>query len=1122
MAKMALAIGFSICFLLLIAGGNGLSATSSCGFYCFLQPRPNQHLDVSIYKKLECTHLVYGFASLTTKFTLETPSSFDLPDAAFLGNFENLQLLKQTTQHPKKLILGIHVTGNLGFLSNAATRLTVAQNAVQMAKSNDLDGLFWYFDAESIWNVNLVKFFKTLKEEITTQEAKLEVILALGSRRIARAMHVLDELEPVLDTVYLIGSLVPSSEDPTMAIAVDPLFGSSDVPVEDSISDNAELLAKHGFPRRKIVVGLTGWSFSFRLKSKYDEIHHGSPIKGPGAPGPLTRRKDGRLAFHEICKLAADSNLQLDDTAMVTSFMADDTWYSVTQPGEQLKTKLEWIGENGFGGVGLASIAADDQKDECGEGVFPLHRFVGQHFQCQAKKAKKGTDSCTRLCTWRPSNDSMLDFNNFAPNWCSHLVLSTLEINSMYGNMSKNPFIEETVKNYNAWKVKEKPYLLLSVGDGQTNDIWSMALAFPNRREKLALSLKNHLKDLKADGIVISWTEPGPENFIESRALDQFIIELRKTLPDDAIIVLATSINSAFKNRYNVVELSKHLNYFLVQGYRFHSPKSYFTGHHSPLFMSNALVDPKNCIEGLATEWMNQGASRNQLIIEYTAEGMVQYFSGYRSDDKLFGAVANPIQVNLRSKPPGVVTQSDVCEAMKSNVTKIHRLEDLGIPYLVKGDEFIAFDDEQSMQIKAVWTSLKNFGGLALYALDSDNVDGECPADRPFPLLRSLVRAQVCDRCLNTDEITAIATNSTSNCRPNFQVSCSYRIPSPKDKKPLSPDMIPFNKCTEVVVSEAELTADGSIQYRTSNALAVLDDLFNATSTYGSNTSIVLSMRCGMKEAEFERLMEDVSSLEESILHHLNSHNYDGIELRCDNVLKPATKKAFNELLSGLIRRFKDERRENGNCPKTLSIRVPAWNTKLTDFYSIDTLNILQHVVLEPFQVDVGSMQLVSPLFGDGNGDQGHQAIDSTLNRWLSDGLHRQVILIHLPTYAIVQRKSTKPTTRSSDYLTEASKGMPFEMIEQKELCTKLAVKDTRMQYDSVAAYATSATSDNIEVISYETAETVTYKTKYALRERLGGIGFMALNEEDFAGSCEKGAYPLLEAVSKNECIVNA
>lgn len=94
-----------------------------------------------------------------------------------------------------------------------------------------------------------------------------------------------------------------------------------------------------------------------------------------------------------------------------------------------------------------------------------------------------------------------------------------------------------------------------------------------------------------------------------------------------------------------------------------------------------------------------------------------------------------------------------------------------------------------------------------------------------------------------------------------------------------------------------------------------------------------------------------------------------------------------------------------------------------------------------------------------------------------------------------------------------------IDIISQNQVCAKLSRPGTHRKplYDFVATYATTV---NNEWISFETQETVKYKLKYAIRENLGGIGFMSLNEDDFANVCKQGVFPILEVIAESTCQV--
>lgn len=92
-----------------------------------------------------------------------------------------------------------------------------------------------------------------------------------------------------------------------------------------------------------------------------------------------------------------------------------------------------------------------------------------------------------------------------------------------------------------------------------------------------------------------------------------------------------------------------------------------------------------------------------------------------------------------------------------------------------------------------------------------------------------------------------------------------------------------------------------------------------------------------------------------------------------------------------------------------------------------------------------------------------------------------------------------------------------LKIISQNQICAKLMEPgiSRKMDYQFVATYVTSARE---EWLSFETQETITYKLQYALRQGLGGVGLMSLNEDDFLDVCKQGKFPLLETITRGKC----
>lgn len=61
-------------------------------------------------------------------------------------------------------------------------------------------------------------------------------------------------------------------------------------------------------------------------------------------------------------------------------------------------------------------------------------------------------------------------------------------------------------------------------------------------------------------------------------------------------------------------------------------------------------------------------------------------------------------------------------------------------PYAYKGDQWISFDNTNSVQSKAEWIRKEGYGGAAVWSIDMDDYNNLCCREE-YPLLRTVARA---------------------------------------------------------------------------------------------------------------------------------------------------------------------------------------------------------------------------------------------------------------------------------------------------------------------------------------------------------------------------------------------
>uniref|UniRef100_A0A914CRC6 GH18 domain-containing protein n=1 Tax=Acrobeloides nanus TaxID=290746 RepID=A0A914CRC6_9BILA len=534
--------------------------------------------------------------------------------------------------------------------------------------------------------------------------------------------------------------------------------------------------------------------------------------------------------------------------------------------------------------------------------------------------------------------------------------------------------------------------------------------------------------------------------------------------------------------------------------------------------MAEDLIDIRMTIEGFTSELVKRGVPKEKLIVGLSAEAMGMHLMVGERRETEIGAPSSPFDHVKRRNMPGVVSQSDVCLSLEKNSTISTFHPKIGVPYLIDGFEFIAYDDVHSIQLKTIWTSMNGYGGIALFGVEMDNVDGECPKREPYPLLKTIVGAQICEVCAkqkirdDQNSSSPLASSVNSCTESSFQVLCGYRLAKEDGTEPLEANMIPYQKCTEIVVEEAIWNADGELRYEES-AQDSLRDLVQFHTQHQNNSKLVSAIRCNMTEQEFINFIGDNERFVEKILSHMNLFGYSGIEFRCKDVITAATNSAFSSMLENLQSNFKTAKSSN-ECKKTVGIRIPAHMNNLKSSYNISALNKLHSIVIDSFPSPSNISELLNPLFGVGLGGE-FVTLDSTIKNWIIEGVDPRKIVFSIPAYGIWQQLKNTSNHDLGEPVEDAIDLMTQELLYKK--FKQLGIADRRFVYEAVGAYAT--TIDD-EFLSYETPETVGYKVKYAIRENLGGVAIDSLNQEDFNNVGQTGPFPLLEAIDLNKCFV--
>ncbi|XP_032898115.1 chitinase-3-like protein 2 [Amblyraja radiata] len=193
---------------------------------------------------------------------------------------------------------------------------------------------------------------------------------------------------------------------------------------------------------------------------------------------------------------------------------------------------------------------------------------------------------------------------------------------------------------------------------------------------------------------------------------------------------------------YEVDKISEHLDFMSVMCYDFAGGWNTFTAHHSPLFVgSKDRWDflYYNAYETV-TYYLNKGAPRDKLLV-----GIATYGRSFKlastSNNQLGAATAGGAPAAPITKTTGFMAYYEVikciCDLLEGG--ERHWIEDQKVPYAVKGDVWVGYDDKQSVISKIEWVRQQKFAGAFVWTIDFDDVKNHCKQGS-HPLVQTIRR----------------------------------------------------------------------------------------------------------------------------------------------------------------------------------------------------------------------------------------------------------------------------------------------------------------------------------------------------------------------------------------------
>ncbi|KAM9211844.1 chitinase-3-like protein 1 isoform 2-T2 [Dugong dugon] len=272
--------------------------------------------------------------------------------------------------------------------------------------------------------------------------------------------------------------------------------------------------------------------------------------------------------------------------------------------------------------------------------------------------------------------------DNIDPFLCTHVIysfanISNNEIDTWEWNDVTLYDTLNSLKNRN-------PNLktLLSIGGWSFgSQRFSKIASNTQYRRTFIKSVPPFLRTHGFDGLDLAWLYPGrrdKEHF--TTLVKEMKAEFAREAQSGRQMLLLSAAVSAGKvtldSGYDIPQISQHLDFISLMTYQFHGAWHQTTGHHSPLFKGQ------------------KDASSDRF-------------------------------------------NNVVCDFLSG--ATVHRLIDQQVPYATKGNQWVGYDDQESVKSKVQYLRNRQLAGAMVWALDLDDFRGSfCGQNQRFPLTSTI------------------------------------------------------------------------------------------------------------------------------------------------------------------------------------------------------------------------------------------------------------------------------------------------------------------------------------------------------------------------------------------------
>ncbi|CAI9716942.1 probable chitinase 10 [Octopus vulgaris] len=610
---------------------------------------------------------------------------------------------------------------------------------------------------------------------------------------------------------------------------------------------------------------------------------------------------------------------------------------------------------------------------------------------------------------------------------------------------------------------------------------------------------------------------------------------------------------------YDIKALHPYVDFLNVMTYDYHGTWEKTTGHNSP-FNASGDSAAKSVVWSM-DYWMKQGVPASKLNVGLPFYGR-SFTLANQNKNGLGASATGGGTAGKFTEEVGFLAYYEICQMIQTSTVK--RLTVEKVPYLISGDQWIGYDDPESIYLKASWAKQSKFGGIFLWAIALDDFRGTCPGSEPFILMKTIISAledkpQITSSTTETPSATpttttqatttqatttqatttqatttqATTTQATTTQATTTQATTAaelrrvcyftnwsqYRV---GDAKFLPSDFDP-QLCTHICYAFAKLTnhkldATEWNDFSTKKSKGMYEKVNDLKKSNAQLKTLLSLGGWAMGTQPFTEMAATANTRKvfiDSAIVFLRKWSFDGLDLDWEYPAgrgSPAQDKGrFTQLLKECHEAFEKESTLTGKPRLLLIAAVPAGKPQIDAGYDIkalhpyvDFLNVMTYDYHGTWEKTTGHN---SPF--NASGDSAAKSVVWSMDYWMKQGVPLSKLNVGLPFYG---RSFTLANQNKNGLGASATGGGTagkftgeVGFLAYYEICQMIQTSTVKRLTVEKVPYLVSGD----QWIGYDDPESIYLKASWAKQSKFGGIFLWAIALDDFRGTCP-GSEPFI------------